>query len=279
MSKIAKVKIELLGVLRSILNRDFIEVKLEEGLTIGEVLRIAASKYEQLREAIDELGNLKTTYLLFINGKDVSLLGGNNYKVKDGDVLTLIPVSHGGFSSVREATNTVRTLINRIEKVRARYCLISGGNVDKIIDELHKYESDNCFVQILPSKIVISSKQLKLAAFLAFKAFEEGINISRSKHLEFLLYLFGDRQISKVLKALGDIQEERYVIASFCYDGEPSINFDKCVLISDEDLKLADLKVIAYIYDVTDNEKIFLTNYEEANKLVLTKIASLVLNV
>jgi molybdopterin converting factor small subunit len=43
-----------------------------------------------------ELGYLKTYSLIFVNGKEVSVLNGLDTILKDGDEVVFIPVLHGG---------------------------------------------------------------------------------------------------------------------------------------------------------------------------------------
>lgn len=90
------VVIELMGQLRSIIGKDYIELEIDSQTGLREVLRMAREKYPGLRDAIDEAGRPLPTYLVFVNGVDTELIGGLNSKVGPGDKITLVPISHGG---------------------------------------------------------------------------------------------------------------------------------------------------------------------------------------
>lgn len=92
-----KLLVEFLGVLRRELGRDNIELSgLSDDLTLNEVLKYLLDNYPKLSIAINKDGTLSTAYMLFINGVDYQILGGYQYRVKDSDKLTFIPIAHGG---------------------------------------------------------------------------------------------------------------------------------------------------------------------------------------
>ncbi len=95
-----KIKIEFLGVLRRELGKESIEVdlgnELGESPSLRDFLKYLVSIYPKLDIAIGRDGLLTTSYMLFINGIDYMVLGGYNYKLRDLDKLTFIPIAHGG---------------------------------------------------------------------------------------------------------------------------------------------------------------------------------------
>lgn len=90
------VRVELLGTLRKALNTEYLNLRVPCGIRVRELFITLRKEKPQLADAINAEGSLLPTYLLFINGVDAELVGGQEYRLKDGDVLTLIPITHGG---------------------------------------------------------------------------------------------------------------------------------------------------------------------------------------
>jgi len=72
-----------------------VEVK---GVSLKEILEELSSKFgSSFRERIlNEKNELQSFIRIFINDKDVRFLGGLNAKVKDDDVILLLPAIGGG---------------------------------------------------------------------------------------------------------------------------------------------------------------------------------------
>ncbi len=96
LEKEPSVVLEFLGQLRTYIGRESVTLSLKDGASLRDVFIEARRKYPQLREVVSEEGEVSSTYLVFINGKDSELLGGLSYKPLPGDKITLVPVSHGG---------------------------------------------------------------------------------------------------------------------------------------------------------------------------------------
>lgn len=90
------VRVKLAGVLRGRLGRDEISVELSKSVKLREFFRMLRSEIPDLREAVEEDGSLNTSYIAFLNKVDYRLLGGSEYELKDGDEVSLVPISHGG---------------------------------------------------------------------------------------------------------------------------------------------------------------------------------------
>lgn len=90
------ITVELLGVLRGRLGRDSIVKDVSGGMKLKELLKNLREEVPELKEAIEEDGSVTSSYVVFINGVDYYLLNGENYVLRDGDKVTLVPISHGG---------------------------------------------------------------------------------------------------------------------------------------------------------------------------------------
>ncbi|MCS7136091.1 MAG: MoaD/ThiS family protein [Nitrososphaerota archaeon] len=88
------MKIELIGHLRSFVDKGVLELKIEGQTSLIEVLKMLP---RELREVLLEDGKPKPGFLLLLNGSDVrSFEKSIETLVLDEDTLTIIPIIHGG---------------------------------------------------------------------------------------------------------------------------------------------------------------------------------------
>lgn len=70
-----------------------------QGLTIREVFEDMEKKYPGLRERIySEDGELRRFINIYVNEEDIRFLDSEDSKVKDGDVISIIPAIAGGLA-------------------------------------------------------------------------------------------------------------------------------------------------------------------------------------
>jgi len=68
-----------------------------EGETIEEVLDNIESRYPGFKEKIiDEKGEMRQFVNLYLNDEDIRTLQGLKTKLKDGDIITILPAVAGG---------------------------------------------------------------------------------------------------------------------------------------------------------------------------------------
>ncbi len=204
-----KVRIEVYGFLRNLLGSNSVELEVQEGLSLRDVLIKALTSFPVLKDAVKESGEVRPYFIIFVNGVDYQLVGGYDYIVKNGDSIQVLPISHGGSSS------TLEKYLDEINSVKVSSCLVSKDLADTILSQVDSV-SDECVAQVLPKKYYYGSQYAALVAYLTLRAMRLGINVSRKKSLEYLLYYFGDRQISNVLRMLKEERAEEYVAIYAC---------------------------------------------------------------
>lgn len=75
-------------------NRDIIEV---EGQTIRELLENITVRYPQLkRHLFSEDGRLRSFVNIYVNDEDIRYLDGENTKIKESDIISIVPAIAGG---------------------------------------------------------------------------------------------------------------------------------------------------------------------------------------
>jgi molybdopterin converting factor small subunit len=92
------VDVKLMGVFRVFSEKDSVVLKLERPVVSEAVEKIADFlSSESKRMLIDpELDDPRPNALILVNGKEISVLEGLQTKLKEGDQIILIPISHGG---------------------------------------------------------------------------------------------------------------------------------------------------------------------------------------
>jgi len=92
------VNVRLLGVFRGLSEKGRITLKLEQPTVKKVIQKLAESlSVEAKRLLVDpELNDPRPNALILVNGKEISVLNGLETEIKEGDEVTLIPVSHGG---------------------------------------------------------------------------------------------------------------------------------------------------------------------------------------
>jgi len=68
------------------------------GETIMEVIEDLERKYPGMKERLcDEEGRLRRFINFFVNDEDIRFLDNENTKLKDGDVVSIVPAIAGGY--------------------------------------------------------------------------------------------------------------------------------------------------------------------------------------
>ncbi|MEM1581797.1 MAG: MoaD/ThiS family protein [Candidatus Bathyarchaeia archaeon] len=98
-----KVKIKMMGLLKKVFGRNevLIELNKSERTELKEVILKLIEISDALRDLLldPELKDPRPNILVLVNGREISVLGGLEAEIRDGDEVVLIPVIHGGFSA------------------------------------------------------------------------------------------------------------------------------------------------------------------------------------
>lgn len=95
-----KIKLEYLGHIKNITsNKREEEIEIKEDVTVTDLLMRLSEKYgEPFKKAIYEPKgtDVKSNYIVTVNGYLLNQLKGLETKLKDGDHMTLLPIVSGG---------------------------------------------------------------------------------------------------------------------------------------------------------------------------------------
>lgn len=93
-----KTTIRLFASFKQITNKREIEIKLEEGATIFQLLEVLFNQYDSLREKIfDENNELREWIHILKNGRSIKFLEGIETTLTNGDVVAVFPPVAGGY--------------------------------------------------------------------------------------------------------------------------------------------------------------------------------------
>jgi MoaD family protein len=90
--------IKFMGSFRSLSDKNTLKLKLEESSQIKDVVKMIVAKLPKLEPAlIDPESKIpKTSMLVLVNGKEISVLNRFETLIKDGDEVVFVPIVHGG---------------------------------------------------------------------------------------------------------------------------------------------------------------------------------------
>ncbi len=94
-----KVQVKLVGVLAGLAEKKDLSIELEGNIDVSNLVKKLAEtcKDKFRRRFIDpELGDPRVNSIILVNGRDTEVLDGIQTKLNDGDLVTIISISHGG---------------------------------------------------------------------------------------------------------------------------------------------------------------------------------------
>jgi len=97
---LGKVKVRLVGLLGGLAGKSEIVVELDKPATVEWLMSELVSELgrkEFKRALIDqELADASQRTIVIVNEKEIGILQGFKTALRDGDVVVLVPISHGG---------------------------------------------------------------------------------------------------------------------------------------------------------------------------------------
>jgi MoaD family protein len=94
-----KVTVRSLGAIRYLAGSREVEIQVRQNCTVRDALSLLSKKRGKiLRDRIfdHKTNDLKPDIRLLLNGQNIALLNGVETRVKDGDVITILPSAGGG---------------------------------------------------------------------------------------------------------------------------------------------------------------------------------------
>jgi molybdopterin converting factor small subunit len=95
------IEVHLFGSLKNMVeySQDFHKVELEENATIGNLIQqLANFMNPEIKKILmdSKLDGRVSNFLILLNDREMSIYNGLQTRLRDEDIVTIIPVSHGG---------------------------------------------------------------------------------------------------------------------------------------------------------------------------------------
>lgn len=92
-----KTTVRFFALFKEITKKKEIEIEIEKGTTIFQLLEVLITQYNPLRERIfDEKNELREWIQILRNGRSIKFLNGLETTLKAGDIIALFPPVAGG---------------------------------------------------------------------------------------------------------------------------------------------------------------------------------------
>ncbi len=94
----SRITVRLFGPLRDVAETDTIQIKIENNTTLMDAMLFLVEKYVGLNDKIIDLKTFRIhqSYKILLNGQNIDLQNDLKMKVRNGDVLALLPPVGGG---------------------------------------------------------------------------------------------------------------------------------------------------------------------------------------
>jgi len=183
------ITIKLIGGAKKSFNSDQLQID-KSDISINELLELL------LKIKPDNTSNFDIQNILIaINGSDSSVMKGKDTIVHDSDIVSIIPVIHGGSS---------KKLLFEIDKKHIQVIEICGQKTIDIsfIDDLRKKYPKIKF-QAISSNFILNTYHLKKILSLSINAEKNNILLSNKIETDILMRFAVTLQISNAISSVG----------------------------------------------------------------------------
>ena len=190
--------VKFLGGAKKSYSTDSIEIE-QNDLTILELLDYLI-KNKPVNDYTLDVKNL----LIAVNGIDSSAIHGQETKLKTGDIVSIIPIIHGGSSNRTQfqISNATCELfaINSTKKLKINF-----------LDELRK-KFPNLIIQAISSNYILSKSHAQKIISISQMARKNNNLLSKKIETDILLRFAGTTQITEAIKRIGIKQESSFIL-------------------------------------------------------------------
>jgi molybdopterin converting factor small subunit/tRNA threonylcarbamoyladenosine modification (KEOPS) complex Cgi121 subunit len=192
------ITIKLLGGAKKSFSTDKLEIN-NDSISIHKLIKLLEEMIPKNSPQLD-VKNM----LIAINGTDSSTLEGLETVVKDGDVVSIIPIIHGG---------NVRRMWFTIFKTRIELMGIKNdfGEPIKFLEDLRQKHMD-LIIQGIHSTYVLNLEHAKKVITISLMAQKTGSMLSNKLETDILMRFACTRQISEAIQKVGMKRRENFIL-------------------------------------------------------------------
>lgn len=142
--------------------------------------------------------------LIAVNGIDSSAIQGKETTIKTGDVVSIIPIIHGGAPK----RNQMQILKTTVEIFDVK---LSRNSEKNFLDELRK-KFPSLVIQAISSKYILGKSHAQKIIFLSQMAKKNNNLLSKKIETDILLRFAGTTQINEAIKRVGIEKENNFIL-------------------------------------------------------------------
>lgn len=191
------ITVKLLGGAKKSLSTDKLEIQ-KDNSTVAEIIDFLQQNVPKDKPRLDA-----KNILVAINGIDSSTLQGFETKLKGGDVVSIIPVIHGGGRRMRR----IRILNSMVELMKMKGVEDPG----KFLDDLRQKHQDLA-IQVIDSRYILNTDHAKKIISISLAAKASGMMLSNKLETDILTRFACTKQIGEAIKKVGLQRGKDFVI-------------------------------------------------------------------
>ena len=192
------VTIKLVGGARKSFSTDQLELDIDD-VTIEKLLEILLERKPKNTPTLDT-----NNILVAVNGADSSAMEGKMTRIKNSDLISIIPIIHGG-SNKKIVINTGKKLIHIVE--------IKGNKkIDvSFLDDLRK-EFPKIKLQAISSNFILNSYHLKNILTMSINSEKENVLLSNKIETDILMRFAATKQIADAITSVGIKPKNNFIL-------------------------------------------------------------------
>ena len=192
------ITVKFLGGAKKSYSTDSIEIE-QNDLTIQELLDYLI-KNKPVNDYTLDVNNL----LIAVNGVDSSAIQGLETKLKTDDIVSIIPIIHGG------SPNRIQFQISKSTVELFEIKIPKKLKID-FLDDLRK-KFPNLIIQAISSNYILSKSHAQKIISISQMARKNNNLLSKKIETDILLRFAGTTQINEAIKRVGIKQEKSFIL-------------------------------------------------------------------
>lgn len=170
----------------------------KEDLTVQQLLDYLLLKKPQDTPELDT-----DNILVAINGADSSAVGGKSAVLNSGDMITIIPVIHGGSSRIQLKIGKYSIEVFSIK---------NNKTISKhYLDDLRKL-FPKIMIQAISKNFILNKSHIQKILLISLHAQKENIMLSKKIETDILMRFAGTNQISQAISKIGIDEKSNFFL-------------------------------------------------------------------
>ena len=192
------VTIKFVGGAKKSFSNDSLEIN-ADNITIEKLIELILELKPKDTPSLDT-----KNILVAVNGADSSAMEGKLTVIKNTDVISIIPIIHGGSN---------KKIILNIEKKIVQIVEIKGSKKTDVtfLDDLRK-EFPKLKLQAISSKFILNLYHLTKVLSISLLSEKENVLLSNKIETDILMRFAASRQISDAISSIGIKPEKNFVL-------------------------------------------------------------------